>query len=210
MIDDPISKYLLAVYPKTSALADGTSVTVRTLIPQDRAEVGAFFERVPEEDRTFLKEDLLNREEVEIWLDEIDVDRETVMVAQAGKRIIGTAVLERQRNAARGGRARIETGLRNAIARAQLPPDLDTARAASVVQAFLGGVLRDWLLDRGSIALPRDAEYLADACIGMLRHSQSLRMSALQVSCASPPYVAGSNGKRGVTNPRRNGGQQTE
>ena len=119
-------------------------------------------------------------------------------------------VLERQRNAARGGRARIETGLRNAIARAQLPPDLDTARAASVVQAFLGGVLRDWLLDRGSIALPRDAEYLADACIGMLRHSQSLRMSALQVSCASPPYVAGSNGKRGVTNPRRNGGQQTE
>jgi L-amino acid N-acyltransferase YncA len=98
MADDPISKYLLAVYPKTSALADGTSVTVRTLIPQDRAEVGAFFERVPEEDRTFLKEDLLNREEVEIWLDEIDVDRETVMVAQAGKRIIGTAVLERQRN----------------------------------------------------------------------------------------------------------------
>jgi TetR/AcrR family acrAB operon transcriptional repressor len=89
------------------------------------------------------------------------------------------SVLERQRNAARGGRARIELGLRNAIERGQLPPDLDTARAASVVQAFLGGVLRDWLLDRGSITLPRDAEYLADACIGMLRHSQSLRKLAL-------------------------------
>jgi TetR/AcrR family acrAB operon transcriptional repressor len=88
------------------------------------------------------------------------------------------SVLERQRNAARCGRARIELGLRNAIAKAQLPPDLDTTRAASIVQAFLGGVLRDWLLDRGSIPLPRDAEYLADACIGMLRHSQSLRKSA--------------------------------
>jgi len=62
MADDPISKYLLAVYPKKLKLADGASVTVRTLIPQDRAVVGAFFERVPEEDRAFLKEDLLNRE----------------------------------------------------------------------------------------------------------------------------------------------------
>lgn len=98
MADDPISKYLLAVYPKKLKLVDGVSVTVRTLIPQDRAEVGTFFERVPEEDRAFLKEDLLNREEVEIWLDEIDLDRETVMVAEVDKHIAGTAVLERQRN----------------------------------------------------------------------------------------------------------------
>jgi L-amino acid N-acyltransferase YncA len=98
MADDSISKYLFAAYPKTLKLADGASVTIRALIPQDRAEVGLFFDRVPEEDRAFLKEDLLNREEVEIWLDEIDIDRETVMVAQSGKLIVGTAVLERQRN----------------------------------------------------------------------------------------------------------------
>jgi len=96
--DDPISKYLFSAYPKKLKLADGVPVTIRALIPQDRAEVGAFFERVPEEDRAFLKEDLLNREEVEIWLDEIDLDRETVMIAQSGKLTIGTAVLERQRN----------------------------------------------------------------------------------------------------------------
>ncbi len=98
MADDPISKYLFAVYPKNQKLKDGTFITVRTLIPQDRAAVGAFFERVPEEDRTFLKRDLFNREEVEIWLDEIDIGRETVMVAQSHKQIVGTAVLERQRN----------------------------------------------------------------------------------------------------------------
>jgi L-amino acid N-acyltransferase YncA len=98
MADDPISKYLLDVYPKGLKLKDGTGITVRALSPQDRATVGAFFDRVPEEDRTFLKEDLLNREEVEIWLDGIDIDRETVMVAQSHKQIIGTAVLERHRS----------------------------------------------------------------------------------------------------------------
>lgn len=87
-------------------------------------------------------------------------------------------VLERQRNAARDGHERLERGLRNAIAKGQLPDDLDTARAAGVVQAFLGGVLRDWLLGNGAIVLPRDAAYLAEVCVGLLRYSPSLRREA--------------------------------
>lgn len=87
-------------------------------------------------------------------------------------------VLERQRNAARDGRERLERGLRNAIAKGQLSDDLDTARAADVLQAFLDGVLRDWLLGQGSIVLPRDAAYLADVCVGLLRDSPSLRRVA--------------------------------
>jgi TetR/AcrR family acrAB operon transcriptional repressor len=43
------------------------------------------------------------------------------------------------------------------------------------VHAFLGGVLRDWLLERDSIMLPRDAEFLTDVCIGLLSYSPSLR-----------------------------------
>jgi len=98
MGDDPVARYLLSTFPKNISLRDGTAVTLRSLIPQDRAEVGEFFEHVPEEDRAFLKEDLLNRYEVEVWLDQIDLDRETVIVALAGQRIIGTAVLQRQRH----------------------------------------------------------------------------------------------------------------
>jgi L-amino acid N-acyltransferase YncA len=97
MADDAFAGYLLSAYPKKIYLRDGSTVILRSLIPQDRAEVGEFFERVPEEDRAFLKEDLINRYEVEVWLDEIDIDRETVIVAVAGKQIVGTAVLERQR-----------------------------------------------------------------------------------------------------------------
>jgi TetR/AcrR family transcriptional regulator, acrAB operon repressor len=79
-------------------------------------------------------------------------------------------VVDRQRNAARNGMRQLECGLRNAIAKGQLPSDLDTVRASSVVHAFLSGVLRAWLLDEDSIVLPRDADYLADVCIGMVRH----------------------------------------
>src|SRR4029077_2190120 len=95
MAYDPIPGYLLAAYPKKLQLDDGTALTVRSLIPQDRAQMGEFFGRVTEEDRAFLKEHLLNREEVKIWLDEVDNYRETVMVAVTN-RIVGTAVLERQ------------------------------------------------------------------------------------------------------------------
>ena len=98
MADDAISFHLLSAFPKNIILADGTTITVRSLIPQDRAAVGEFFERVPEDDRAFLKEDLLNRYEVEVWLDEIDIDRETVIIAVHGNQIVGTAVLQRQRN----------------------------------------------------------------------------------------------------------------
>jgi L-amino acid N-acyltransferase YncA len=98
MADDQLSAHLLASYPRVVKLQDGTTLTIRFLIPQDRASIGAFFERVPEEDRAFLKEDLLNREEVEIWLDTIDIERESVMVAVHGNRIVATAVLERQRH----------------------------------------------------------------------------------------------------------------
>jgi TetR/AcrR family acrAB operon transcriptional repressor len=84
-------------------------------------------------------------------------------------------VLERHRNAAHDGRARIESGLRNAITKGQLPADLDTGRAAELLHAFFGGVLRDWLLDHSSITLPRDAEQVTDSCFDMLRYSTSLR-----------------------------------
>jgi TetR/AcrR family acrAB operon transcriptional repressor len=84
-------------------------------------------------------------------------------------------VLDRQRDAARNGRKQLELGLLNAVARGQLPAGLNAQRAAAAVHAFLGGVLRDFLLGQDSIVLPRDAVYLADVCIDMLRHSTALQ-----------------------------------
>jgi TetR/AcrR family acrAB operon transcriptional repressor len=96
-------------------------------------------------------------------------------------------VFDRQRNAARNGRKQLELALQNAIARGQLPADLDTVRASGIVHAFLDGVLRDWLLEQDSIVLPRDAECLVDICIGMLRQSPSLRQACVAMQ---PPRVS--------------------
>jgi hypothetical protein len=81
MADDSLFSYVMSAYPKQASLQDGTVITLRALfIPQDRGEIGQFFERVPQEDRGFLKKNLLDREEVEIWLDESSVERETVIL----------------------------------------------------------------------------------------------------------------------------------
>ncbi|MDR5882413.1 TetR family transcriptional regulator [Caballeronia sp. LZ032] len=111
----------------------------------------------------------------------------TVVVAPRNRRLcevlytksehtnITACIFDMQRDAAVGGREQFGRHLAHAVARGQLPPGLDVKRAAGVVHAFLGGVLREWLLGRDAIALPRDAANLTDVCIGMLRLVPLLR-----------------------------------
>jgi TetR/AcrR family acrAB operon transcriptional repressor len=73
------------------------------------------------------------------------------------------------------GRARLVRGLRNGMRKGQLPADLDPERAAALLKAALGGLLRDWLMDSTAFALPDDADRLADAMLDMLRFSPALR-----------------------------------
>lgn len=89
-------------------------------------------------------------------------------------------VLARHRNATRDGRARLEAGLRNAVAKGQLPAELDVRRGAELLHAFFGGMLRDWLLDHTSIALAQEAERIADSGFGMLRCAAALRTAPRQ------------------------------
>ncbi|MGH7932067.1 MAG: GNAT family N-acetyltransferase [Candidatus Binataceae bacterium] len=96
MAHDTLSAYLRSAYPKTVTLRDGMLVAIRSLLADDREDICKFFDRVPEDDRAFLKEDVINRREVEAWLDRLDPETETVMVAEAPDRIVGTAVLGRQ------------------------------------------------------------------------------------------------------------------
>ena len=96
MTEDTLSAYLSAAFPKTVTLRDGLTVALRPLIvDHDREEICRFFDRVPEDDRAFLKEDVIDRGEVESWLDRVDPETETVMVAEAADRIVGTAILRR-------------------------------------------------------------------------------------------------------------------
>lgn len=73
------------------------------------------------------------------------------------------------------GARNIELTLKNAIARGQLPADLDARLAANLFQASWRGLLSNWLISPGSFDLAKDAEKFVDACIDSLRQAPSLR-----------------------------------
>ncbi|MBK5539501.1 efflux system transcriptional repressor EmhR [Pseudomonas sp. TH05] len=70
---------------------------------------------------------------------------------------------------------RIELTLRNAVNRGQLPSNLDTARAAISMHAYIDGILYQWLLAPDSFELDKQAERWTDIGLDMLRLSPSLR-----------------------------------
>jgi TetR/AcrR family acrAB operon transcriptional repressor len=70
---------------------------------------------------------------------------------------------------------RIALALTNAVNRGQLPADLDAARAAISLHAYIDGMLYQWLLAPESFQLHTDAERWVDTGLDMLRLSPSLR-----------------------------------
>jgi TetR/AcrR family acrAB operon transcriptional repressor len=70
---------------------------------------------------------------------------------------------------------RIGLALRNAVNRGQLPENLDTARAAISIHAFVDGILYQWLLAPESFQLHTEAERWVDTGLDMLRFSPALR-----------------------------------
>ena len=71
--------------------------------------------------------------------------------------------------------SRIALTLRNAVNRGQLPEDLDPARAAISIHAYIDGLLYQWLLASDSFELHAEAERWVDTGLDMLRWSPSLR-----------------------------------
>jgi TetR/AcrR family acrAB operon transcriptional repressor len=90
-------------------------------------------------------------------------------------------LLKRNAAAARGARHRIASALLNAVKEGQLPVDLDVRRAAAMLHAMIGGMLREWLLDNSALSLPIDAERIADASLDLLRFSAALRTPVAKI-----------------------------
>lgn len=84
-------------------------------------------------------------------------------------------ILVRQRECFMQGSKNLERILRNAIAKKQLPADLDVRLAGIALHAQILGLLNNWLFSPDSFNLATNAERLADACIDMLSHVPSLR-----------------------------------
>jgi TetR/AcrR family transcriptional regulator, acrAB operon repressor len=86
-------------------------------------------------------------------------------------------VLSRHTDAMRDARDKMAAGLRNAMAKGQLPAELDARQAAIMLHGFLNGMLADWLLSPDQIDLQTKAGAYIDAIFDMFRHSAALRVA---------------------------------
>lgn len=91
------TEVLLADFPKTWTLDEGTKVTVRPMVPGDRAKVARFFQGIPEGDLRFLKDDVRDPRVLDQWVQQLNYDRVLPLVVEADGRIIADASLHRRK-----------------------------------------------------------------------------------------------------------------
>jgi len=83
-------------FPKEITLKDGTRVTLKGMTSRDREALHAFFERLPEEDTKFLKDDVRKPEVVEAWCRDINYGRVFPLLAEVEGTIVADATLHRR------------------------------------------------------------------------------------------------------------------
>jgi len=86
----------MEAYPKIVRLKDGTKVTLRPMVKEDVQKLLAFFRKLPEEDRLFLKDDVTDEKVIRRWADELDYDKIFPVLAEAAGEIMADATLHMQ------------------------------------------------------------------------------------------------------------------
>jgi GNAT superfamily N-acetyltransferase len=165
--------YKLTGYPKQLQVSGGPAISVRPMTRDDANVLVEFFKRVPDDERYFLKDDVVSEGVIEGWAKHLDYDRALPLLAFDGDRICADGVLIRHRGDARSHYAEIRVvvdadyrarGVGTALMRELIDiawdAELESVQgefvrdiqddALKVVQAFGGveaGVLKDAVRD---------------------------------------------------------------
>jgi len=99
--------YPITRYPREVKLRDGSCVTLRPMTRNDAPALHAFFLRVPEDDRYYMKDDVTNAAVIDGWAQHLNYDRALPLLAVSGDEIVGDAVLIRRRGGSRHHMAEI-------------------------------------------------------------------------------------------------------
>lgn len=91
----------IAIYPKTISLRDGVQVTIRPMAPDDEQALLDFFLRLSEEDRFYLKDDVVAPGVIASWARQLDYERVLPLLALVDGRVVADATLHRRRGGAR-------------------------------------------------------------------------------------------------------------
>ena len=83
-------------YPKRAKLEDRTQVSLRLMVKKDQQALYEFFQRVPREDRLFLRDDVSKPATIQSWVDDLDYSRILPLLALADGRVVGDATLHRR------------------------------------------------------------------------------------------------------------------
>lgn len=88
---------LLSEFPKDWVLEDGTKVTVRPMVKQDRDRLALFFKHIPQGELRFLKDDVTDMRIIDQWIYKMDYDRVLPLIADVNGRIVADASLHRRK-----------------------------------------------------------------------------------------------------------------
>lgn len=88
-------------YPISVMLEDDTKAVLRPLRREDKLGLARLFQRIPEEDRFYLKENVTAPEVIHQWTEHMDFERAIPIVAVVDGCIVADATLHRSRAAAR-------------------------------------------------------------------------------------------------------------
>ena len=83
----------MAPYQKVGVLKDGTRVTLRPMVKEDRDKMLDFFRRLDEKDKLFLRSDVRDQAVIDHWVNNIDYQKVFPLLAEVDGRIVGDATL---------------------------------------------------------------------------------------------------------------------
>lgn len=91
-----LPEFELEKYPLDVKLRDGTACVVRPINRHDAARLQKFFFAVPEEERLFVKQSILDGEVFRRWCGHLDFEENLPLLIFHGKKIIGCATLHQR------------------------------------------------------------------------------------------------------------------
>ena len=86
---------MLENYPKEAVLKDGEKIILRPMVKEDEQKLLAFFSRLSEKDRLFLRDNVTDPRVIKSWVDNLDYEHVLPILAEIDDRIIGDATLHR-------------------------------------------------------------------------------------------------------------------
>lgn len=72
---------MLENYPKEIMAKDGTPILIRPIAREDAVELQAFFSRIPQEERWFIREDMADPEGMQDFIERLDSGRTIALIA---------------------------------------------------------------------------------------------------------------------------------